>query len=176
MNNFISDRLQALQDSSSVGRANFQTLRNSYLSANRFASEPKSLSSAGILDSFGNMFTGNLDYQRQIESADRANEHSAEQARIAYERSSEEARKLREYETYMSNTAYSRAIADLRRNGINPYAIGHFSPASTPTASVGTAFQGHTYASGATSGTGTAGFRFLLDLFTIAAKMASAMS
>lgn len=44
-----------------------------------------------------------------------------------------EAQKNRDWQEYMSNTAYSRAIADLKKNGINPYAVlSGFNGASTP--------------------------------------------
>lgn len=45
----------------------------------------------------------------------------------------------------MSNTAYSRAIADLKSAGVNPYAIGLFGPASTPSAAIGTAYAGSSH-------------------------------
>lgn len=60
------------------------------------------------------------------------------------------------YDTYMSNTAYSRAIADLKSQGINPYlAISGLSQASAPSSQAGTRAQ----SPGAESG-----FQFLLGL------------
>lgn len=38
-------------------------------------------------------------------------------------------------EMYGSNTAYRRAIRDMKKAGINPYAIGKLAPASSPTVS-----------------------------------------
>lgn len=111
----------------------------------------------GVLD---NMFTGNLDYQRSIALAQRAEatsareaqkarDFSASEAEKARQHSSNEARILREWQQQMSDTAYSRAIADLRKNGINPYAIGSFNAASTPAGG-----QGSSYMASSHSGSG----------------------
>lgn len=85
---------------------------------------------ASLWQALGNIITGNLDYKRSIESAIRAERVSAR-----------EAERTRRWQEEMSNSAYSRAIADLRRNGINPYAIGYFSPASTPAGATGSAYN-----------------------------------
>lgn len=100
---------------------------------------------ASFFDAIGNHFTGNLDFQRQIQSATRAEAHSALEAAKAREFSANEAEKARAWSERMSNTAYSRAIADLKKAGVNPYAIGLFGPASTPSAAVGTAYAGSGY-------------------------------
>lgn len=64
---------------------------------------------------------------------------------------STEAQKQRDFEERMSNTAYSRAISQLRENGLNPYlAITGGMSASTPS---GSAASSSAYtASGARSG------------------------
>lgn len=110
------------------------------------ASDP---GNASIFHGVLNSITGNLDYQRQIASAVRAEEVSAREAQKAREFSAAEAEKNRQWQERLSNTAYSRAIADLRKNGINPYAIGSFQSANVPSgstaqASVGSAYQGAT--------------------------------
>lgn len=118
---------------------------------------PRSLDNAGLLDSLDNSFTGNLDYKRSVGLAERAEatsareaqkarDFSASEAEKARQHSSNEARILREWQQMMSDTAYSRAIADLRKNGINPYAIGSFNAASTPSGGQGSAYMGSSFA------------------------------
>lgn len=56
-----------------------------------------------------------------------------------------EAQKQRDWETYMSNTQYQRAVADMKTAGLNPammYASGG-QGASTPTGASATATRGH---------------------------------
>lgn len=90
-----------------------------------------------------NVFTGNLDYNRQLESQQFAQNFTAEQLSKQRDFNASEAQKLRDWQTEMSNTAYSRAIADLKKNGINPYmSINGLSPASTPTGAAATSGYG----------------------------------
>lgn len=100
-------------------------------------------------DILGNMFSGNLDFQRSLYMQDRVNDFNALEAEKARKHSSEEARIAREWQEMMSNTAYSRAVKDLESVGINPYALGSFNSASTPSGAVGSSFS----ASGRLSGT-----------------------
>lgn len=118
-----------------------------------------------LRDYLNNAFTGNLDYQRNLEASERAERNSAieaqkvrdfnaQQSQIARDFNASEAQKNRDFQERMSSTAYSRAVNDLKSVGINPYAIGTFGSASTPSgtalASSGasTGSMGSSYAGG----------------------------
>lgn len=100
---------------------------------------------ANFGDTLGNFFTGNLDFVRAVEQSKRAEAVSAHQALIARNFSAKEAEKQRAWEERMSSTAYSRAVKDLQSVGINPYAIGSFNAASTPSGAYGQSFAGSGY-------------------------------
>lgn len=65
---------------------------------------------ANLGDVIGNLFTGNLDYAREVALAERAEATSAREAAKARDWSAREAQKQREWEEMMSSTAYSRAV------------------------------------------------------------------
>lgn len=81
---------------------------------------------------------------------------NAEQARLAREHSSSEAQKAREHELYMSNTAYQRAAADMKKAGINPATLSGLasggSQASTGSASASSSAAASSSGSGKSSG------------------------
>lgn len=84
----------------------------------------------------------------------RANEANAYQnafleKQMAY--NSQEAARNREYQAYMSNTAYQRAVADLKAAGLNPILAAGNLGATTPSGSFAssglqTAYKANTYA------------------------------
>lgn len=74
--------------------------------------------------SIGNMFTGDVDYARSLETLGYQNAFNAS-----------EAAKQRDWETHMSNTAYQRAAADMKAAGYNPALMFSQGGASTPSGS-----------------------------------------
>lgn len=85
---------------------------------------------ASGLGSFGGAV---LQYYGQKE----ANQMTRDSAREANWANAEEAEKNRKYQTEMSNTAHQRAVADLKKAGLNPLLAANQS-ASTPAGSAGT--------------------------------------
>lgn len=102
-----------------------------------------------ISNSVNNLFTGNLDYQRYLETMGIQNAFNAQQAQLARDFASFEAEKSRKWQEYMSNSAYQRQVSDMKKAGLNPYlaysAGGSSTPsgAMAPTSSATSAQGGH---------------------------------
>lgn len=89
----------------------------------------------GTWAGLGNQLSGNVDYARQLELLGLQNQFTAEQNAKMMAFNADEAKKAREWQEMMSNTAYSRAMADAKKAGINPALIFSQGGATTPTSS-----------------------------------------
>lgn len=74
-----------------------------------FQSNSQDLTNINFEDAIKNYFTGNIDYQRQFELQ-----------QVAQDFNALEAQKARDYNLMMSNTAYQRQVEDLQNAGLNP--------------------------------------------------------
>lgn len=95
-------------------------------SASKSAEEANRLTSEWFTESMQyNAEQARLDREFQQSSADKAMQFEAQ-----------EAQKLRDWQEMLSNTQYQRAVADLKKAGLNPILVAqHLSGASTPSGS-----------------------------------------
>lgn len=100
-------------------------------------------------------------------SADKAMEFTAEQNRIDRDFQAQQAQKAMDYQTEMSNTAYQRAMADMKAAGLNPKLVGQLGGASSPS---GVA------ASGTGGGQGTSASMSMANTSAIAGVLESYIS
>lgn len=97
--------------------------------------------SGSVFESFGrgigNVFTGDLDYARELELQSISNAFSAS-----------EAQKSRDFSERMSSSAYQRAMSDMKAVGLNPALVMSQGGASTPSSASAIASSAHAGKSG----------------------------
>lgn len=88
-----------------------------------------------------NWLTGNQDYARGLETMSFQNAYNSSEAAKARAFNAEQAQLQRDYEERMANTAYQRAVADLRAAGFNPALAVTHGGAPTPSGATASASQ-----------------------------------
>lgn len=93
---------------------------------------------ASIWSGLNNLFTGNLDYQRQLELQEKQQAFNAA-----------EAQKSRDWNLQLANTAYQRQAQDLKKAGFNPALMLSGSGAGGYTSAAASSSSGSSTSSGA---------------------------
>lgn len=115
-----------------------------------------------------------IDRDFQQLEAQTARDFNARESALAREFSAQEAEKNRQYQTEMSNTAYTRAVQDLKNAGLNPYLAYSQGGASSPSGATAQMTSASASApTGARASAGQSGLaNGLLSLASTALKLA----
>lgn len=131
----------------------------------------------GIGTGLADLVTGDVSYARQLESMGMQNAFNASQSALERDFASREAKKNRDWQERMSNSAYSRAISDLKSSGVNPYAVlSGLNGASTPSGATATGSTARSGSGVSNTGNGLASmissaFSLVTSLFGMKNKM-----
>lgn len=102
-------------------------------------------------EGFTNMFTGNLDFQRQLELLNRQISYNTAAAQADRAFNAAEAQKARDWQDQQNRTQYLRAAEQFKQLGINPAVLAFGGSAGTAAAGATSGTTAHTNATTAGS-------------------------